>query len=422
MSKILIKSAKILNMDSSHHGKVRDVLVVNGKISEIGKLTSKADKEINAKGMILSSGWCDMRGWLADPGFEHKEDLNTGRKAAMEGGFTHVAVLPNNNPVTQSKNDVAYLKQRNNNELTQLHPIAAVSIDTEGKDLTEMIDLHQAGAVAFSDGLKQIWHSDILLKSIQYVQKFNGLVIDRPEDTNLNAFGVMNEGVISTSLGMKGMPNLGEDIVVQRNLSILEYAGGRLHLSCLSTKDAMAQIKTAKKKGLKVTCDIAAYQPLLEDSLLEGFDSNYKVNPPLRTKTDNKALIKALNEGVIDVIVSNHIPQDEECKKLEFDLADFGIVGFQTVAANLAKLGEEVPLEYLIEMVSTNPKRILGLTNIPIEEGNQADLTLFDPKATWIFDSKTNKSKSSNSPFFGSELKGRAVAAFNNGKSYISKL
>lgn len=422
MSKVLIKSVKISNTNSPHHGKVVDVLIANGEIKKIGKVTEEAKQVIDGKGKILSKGWVDMRSWFADPGFEHKEDLESGKMAAMEGGFTQVAVMPNNKPATQTKNDVSYIKSNNQNSLTQLLPLAALSIDTKGEELTEMIDLHTAGAIAFTDGIKPIWHSDILLKSLQYLQKFDGLVIDRPEDLYLNMFGVMNEGINSTMLGMKGMPNLAEDLTVERNLSILEYAGGRLHLTCMSSEKSLNMIKAAKKKGLKVTCDIASYQPLLDDSELATFDSSFKVNPPLRTKENNKAIIKALQDGTIDVIVSNHIPHDEECKKLEFDLADFGIIGLQTVAANLSSLSEKVDIDVLIEKVSTNPRVLLKLENETIKEGSVADLTLFDPNYEWTLNSKTNNSKSENSPYWKQSVKGKAIAVFNNGKSHISKI
>ncbi|QSE95905.1 dihydroorotase [Fulvivirga lutea] len=422
MAKVLIKSVTISNKGSAHHGKVVDVLVSGGEIKKIGKVTEEVKTTINGKGMILSSGWVDMRAWLADPGLEHKEDLESSRLAAADGGFTHVTALPNNQPVTQTKNDVAYIKGGNAGSLVQLHPIAAVTLGAKGEDLTEMIDLHTAGAIAFSDGLKPIWHSDILLKSLQYLQKFDGLLIDRPEDIHLNMFGVMNEGVESTMLGMKGMPNLSEDLIIQRNLSILAYSGGRLHLTCLSTEKSVALIKEARKKGLNVTCDIASYQPLLDDSALEGFDTSFKVNPPLRIQADNKALIKGLQDGTIDVIVSNHIPHDEECKKLEFDLADFGITSLQTVASNLSALSEKVDMHLLIEKVTTNPRNLLGLDAATIEEGAEADLTLFDPNAKWKLNSSSNKSKSVNSPYFNQELKGKAIAVFNNGQASVSSI
>lgn len=422
MTKILIKSIKILDKESSHHGKVKDVLIENGQIKEIGKIDAKANEVIDGKGKILSPGWVDMRAWLADPGYEHKEDLTSGREAAMAGGFTHVAVLPNTKPVTQSKNDVAYVRAGNQKALTQLHPIAAVTLDVKGEDLTEMIDLHEAGAIAFSDGLKPIWHSDILLKTLQYLQKFDGLLIDKPEDIHLNMFGVMNEGINSTILGMKGMPNLAEDIIVQRNLDILAYAGGRLHMTNVSTPHALSLIKNAKKKGLNVTCDIASYQTSFDDSALHDFDAAYKVNPPFRTAADNKAIIKGLQDGTIDAIVSSHIPHDEECKKLEYDLADFGINGLQTVATDIAKLSEKVEMELLIEKVTSAPRSLLKLDAATIEEGKSADLTVFDPNAEWTLNSKSNKSKSVNSPYWNQKLKGKAIAVFNNGQYQINNV
>jgi dihydroorotase len=420
MTKILIKSAKILDAGSSHHGKIKDVLIDKGQIVKIGKIEEKANQTIDAKGMILSLGWLDMRAWFADPGYEHKEDVNSGREVAMEGGFTGVALLPNNKPVTQSKNDISYLRSGNQDSLTQIYPIAAVTHDTKGEDLTEMIDLYTAGAVAFSDGLQPTWHSDILLKTLQYLQKFDGLLIDRPEDVHLNMFGVMNEGISSTMLGMKGMPNLAEDIIVQRNLDILAYSGGRLHMSCISTPHALSLIKAAKKKGLQITCDMAAYQTSFDDGALADFDTSYKVNPPFRTANDNKALIKGLQEDVIDVIVSGHVPHDEESKKLEYDLAEFGIISMQTVAANIAELAKKVEMEVLIEKLTTNPRKLLKLQINPIEEGIQADLTLFDPAASWVFDKKTNKSKSVNSPFWNKTMIGKTIAVFNNGKHHIN--
>ncbi|HNP19122.1 MAG TPA: dihydroorotase [Fulvivirga sp.] len=420
MTKILIKSAKILNQGSSHHGKVRDVLIDKDKIVKIGKISEKANQEIDAKGMVLSMGWFDMRAWFADPGFEHKEDITSGREAAMEGGFTGVALLPNNNPVTQTKNDISYLSSGNRLSITQVYPIAAVTHDTKGEDLTEMIDLHTAGAIAFSDGLKPIWHSDILLKTLQYLQKFDGLLIDRPEDIHLNMFGVMNEGMTSTMLGMKGMPTLAEELIVQRNLDILTYAGGRLHMSCISSDKSLALIRAARKKGLHITCDMASYQTSFDDSALKDFDTAYKVNPPFRTPAEIKALIKGLQDGTIDVIVSGHIPHDEECKKLEFDHADFGITSLQTVAANIASLSEKVEMELLIEKLTTNPRKLLKLPIHNIEEGEMADLTLFDPNHKWTLEPKTNKSKSVNTPFWKVPLKGKTVAIFNNGLYYIN--
>lgn len=422
MESILIKSATIIDESNAMNGKQTDVLIENGRIAKLGKIQAKADKEINAKGMLLSIGWFDMRASFGDPGYEHREDLESGIATAAAGGFTGVALMPNNKPVTQTKNEVSYLKSRNQRSITEIFPIAAVSIDAKGEELTEMIDLHHAGAVAFSDGIEPIWHTDILLKSLQYLQKFSGLLINKPEDIRLNLYGTMNEGINSTMLGMKGMPKLAEELIVQRDLELLAYAGGRLHFTNISSEKSVAMIKAARKKGLEVSCDVAAYQMLFDDSALAGFDTNFKVNPPFREKKDNKGLIKGIQEGTIEIIVSSHIPQDEENKKLEFDLAAFGVISLQTVAANLSTLSESVDMAILIKAVTVNPRKLLHL-NIPkMSEGEEANLTLFDPNHQWVLDNKSNVSKSKNSPHWGRELKGKALATFNNGMYHIDKV
>ena len=417
--KTLIKSAKVINKNSPFNGKVVDLLIDKGRIVEIGKVTSKADKIINAKGMLLSAGWFDMRSSFGDPGLEHKEDLFSGLAAATAGGFTGVALLPNTAPVIQSKNDIKYLLSRSNGNITSVYPIAAVTRSTKGEDFTEMIDLHEAGAMAFSDGHEPIWQSDILMKSLQYLQKFNGLLINKPEDKRLNMFGQMNEGISSTILGMKGMPKLAEEILIDRDIALLEYSGGKLHLSNISTAGAVDKIKAAKKKGLQITCDVASYQCLFDDNSLSSFDTNYKVNPPFRNKEDNQAVLKGIKDGTIDAIVSSHHPHDEESKKLEFDLADFGIISLQTVAANIAELSAKIDMEVLIDKITTSPRNILKLEQPLIEKGADANLTLFDPGMEWEFNGKSNYSKAVNSPYYGKIIKGLAVAVFNNKKEWF---
>lgn len=417
---VLIKSVQVIDQKSTYHKKKVDVLISNGKIKSIGKISNDKAKTIDAKGMILSVGWFDLRANFCDPGLEHKEDLYSGMEAAAAGGFTGVALLPNTKPAIQSKNDIKYIISRTADNIVDVYPMGAVTVDVKGEDFTEMIDLHEAGAVAFTDGEQPIWQSDILLKSLQYLEKFNGLLIDKPEDKRLNMFGQMNEGVNSTLLGMKGMPKLAEEVVIDRDLALLEYAGGRLHLSQISTAQSIAKIKLAKKKGLNLTCDVAVFQPLLDDSLLSSFDTNYKVNPPLREKEDNNAIVKGIKEGTIDVLVSSHTPHDEESKKLEFDLADFGIIGLQTVAHNIAQLSEKVDMELLIEKITDAPRSLLGLEQPKIEEGEVANLTLFAPSLEWTFDSKSNKSKSEFSPYYGKSIKGKAVAVFNKAQVVIN--
>ncbi|HMG91361.1 MAG TPA: hypothetical protein VK589_14950, partial [Chryseolinea sp.] len=265
--KILIQGPEILDASSPYHKKEKNVVINNGRIVEIGDKNFSADKVIRANGMKLSVGWFDLGTFIGDPGLEHKEDIDSASKAAAAGGFTGLAVLPNTSPCVQTKNEISYLIKGNDSQLVQIHPLAAVTKNNKGEELTEMIDLHEAGAVAFTDGLKPIWHTDILLKSLQYLQKFNGLLIDHPEDIWLNLFGQMHEGINSTRLGLKGMPRIAEDIAVNRNLDLLGYAGGRLHFSRLSSGRAVDLIRGAKKK-FNVSCDVTVYQALLDDSQL----------------------------------------------------------------------------------------------------------------------------------------------------------
>jgi len=417
--KILIQSAEILDPSSPFHLKVKNVLITNGRITEIGDRNYTADRVIKAEGMKLSPGWFDLGTFIGDPGQEHREDLESGTRAALAGGFTGIAVLPNTTPAIQSKNEIGYLTQGNENRLVQVYPMAAVTRNNKGEELTEMIDMHEAGAVAFTDGLKPVWHTDILLKSLQYLQKFDGVLIDHPEDNWLNLFGQMNEGLNSTMLGLKGMPRIAEEIAVARNLELLGYAGGRLHLSRLSTAKSLDLIRAAKRKLKNVTCDVIAYQALLDDTVLAGFDTNYKVNPPLRDRSDNDAIIKALKDGTIDVICSGHIPHDEESKNIEFDHAEFGMINLQTMGANLVALAEEVDWAILMEKITAAPRRLLHLEVPVIAEETRANLTLFDPARTWTLDERTNASRSKNSPWYGHKLTGKAVAVFNNSKHWF---
>jgi dihydroorotase len=416
--KILIQAAKILDSNSPFHKKEKNILIQNGRIADIGDKNFQADKIIKAEGMILSTGWFDLGTHIGDPGLEHKEDLDSVSKAAAAGGFTELATLPNTSPSIQTKNDVSYLTKSNGSRLVQIHPLASVTKNNKGEELTEMIDLHEAGAVGFTDGLKSIWHTDIFLKSLQYLQKFNGVLIDHPEDIWLNMFGQMHEGLNSALLGLKGMPSIAEEIAISRNIKLLTYAGGRLHLSRLSTSKSIGLVRAAKKK-MNVSCDIAAYQALLDDSMLSTFDTNYKTNPPLRSKSDNDSLIKGLKDGTIDVICSGHTPQDDESKSIEFDHADNGIINLQTFAANLVSLSKEVKWDMLIEKVTNGPRAVLGLEQPVIDVEAKANLTLLDPDRTWTLDEKTNFSKSKNSPWFKQALTGKTVAVFNNDKQWL---
>jgi dihydroorotase len=411
--KILLKAIQIFDPRSPHHKKKKNVLIENGILAEIGDTNYRSDLVIQRKDLKVSPGWFDMRSDFCDPGYEHKEDLISGRNVAAAGGFTEVMILPNTHPVIQSKNEVSYVISGNQSHLVQIHPMGAVTDQTNGEELTEMIDLHTAGAKAFSDGKNPIWHTDILLKSLLYLQKFNGLLINRPEDTMLTRLGSMNEGLNSTILGLRGMPRLGEELMIERDIRILDYAGGKIHFSNISTEEAVKSIRRAKKKGMKITCDVAAHHLMLEDGALIDFDTNYKVNPPLREARDMKAIRKGLDDGTIDAIVSSHTPQDEESKKLEFDFAEFGMLGLQTVFPIMNSIDPK--LLWLDKIISA-PRNILGLPVPEIIKGAPANLTLFDPELKWTFDGRENKSKSMNSPFLGQKFKGKALGVFNNNK------
>lgn len=417
--KVLIQSATISDSGSPFHQKQKNVLIQGGRIIEIGAKTGSADKVIDGEGMILSAGWVDIGTYVGDPGLEQKEDLESIAKAAAAGGFTEIAILPNTTPAIQTKNEVNYILKGNGQRLVQIYPMGAVTLKNQGEELTEMIDLNAAGAIAFTDGLKTIWNTGILLKSLQYLQKFDGLLINHSTDIWLNLFGQMNEGPNSTKLGLKGMPTIAEDVAVKRDLELITYAGGRLHFSRVSSSRALESIRAAKKKKLNVTCDIAGYQALLDDSLLEDFDTNYKVDPPLREKTELTAMINALKDGTIDVLVTGHLPQDAESKVVEFDHADFGMINIQTFASQISALSKHVDVHELIEKVTRTPRTLLKLEHPTIDKDARANLTLFDPKEKWIFDESANLSRSQNSSWLGKEVQGKVKAVFNNTKHWI---
>lgn len=415
--KIQIKSADIVNPSGITSG--MNILVEEGVIKAVTKENLSADKVITGDGLIVSPGWVDMNTLMGDPGFEHKEDIISLGNAAAAGGFTEVACLPNTKPVIQNKDVISYIKSRSSSQLVDVHPIAAVTLDNAGKEITEMIDLNQAGAVAFSDGIYPIWHTDVLLKALQYTQKFDGVVIQRPEDRLLSALGQMNEGTMSTMLGLKGIPVLAEEITVMRDLKVLEYTGGKLHFSMISTSSSLNMIKEARRKGLKVSCDIASYQIALDDTVLSGFDTNYKVNPPLRDKKQVEAFKKALKEGVIDAVVSGHRPHEIEAKELEFDQAEFGIIGLQT-AFPLLNTYVDLDLLGLVKKLCFNPRNLLGLPIPEVKEGALANLTVFDRKADFILNRNDILSKSKNSPFIDKKLKGKVIAVFNQTKQFLN--
>lgn len=432
MMSVLLKSVTVIDETCPFHLKKADIIIKEGVITDLRDPSDSLGqgesdlKVIPCAGSYVSAGWMDMQANFCDPGNEHKEDLSSGSQAAAAGGFTEVMLMPNTQPVIQTKNDILYL-QRGTRHLVRLHPVAAVTRDTKGEELTEMIDLHQAGAVAFSDGTQPLWHTQVMLKALQYVQKFDGLLINRPEDIHLNMFGTMHEGVQSTLLGMKGMPALAETVVIERDLSLLTYIAElavdkppRLHFSNVSSAASVELIRQAKSKGLQISCDVAAHQLYFKDSDLTDFDTNYKVNPPLRTAEDIKALKDGLKDGTIDVIVSAHQPQDEESKKCEFDLAAFGMASLQTLFPMLASLvSDTLPLELLIKKITVAPRQLLKMASPSIKVNKPVNMTLFRPDQYWQMNEATNFSKSKNNPLFGKELKGKVLAVFRDQHSWM---
>lgn len=417
----LIRAALIVNSNSPHHLSQKDLLISNGKIAKIGDVPDYEGEIIEVQGLRVSPGWFDMRAHYHDPGEEHKEDLESGSAAAAAGGFTEVLLLPNTTPCADSKNVVAYYEKWNRGAAVKLHAAAAISQKCEGRQLTEMIDLYRAGALAFTDGTAPVWHTDIMLKSLQYLQKINGLLINRPEDQMLTAFGTMHEGEVSTRMGVKGMPATSEEVMIKRDLQLLEYVGGRLHFSLLSTQGAVELVRQAKKQGLKVTADVGIHHLIFEDEALRlrAYDTNLKVSPPFRLREDRMALIEGLKDGTIDVIVSDHQPHDQESKKLEFDLADFGVIGQQSFYAELLSVfGEETDL--MIEKITSSPRFILGVKQPRISEGEEACLTLYSPEGSWHYSTDVNQSKSEASPFMGQDMKGKVVGIVNDGQKLIN--
>ncbi len=417
--KLLIKQVTILDASSPHNGKARDVLIESGvirKIAEAASIVDQADRTFDGKGKHLSIGWFDLHARFCEPGFEYKEDLLSGCKAAAAGGFTGVLCMPSTHPAIQSKSEIEFIRNKVKNEVTEVFASGALSVNRAGKDLSEMYDMSQAGALAFTDDKSPVQDAGLLLRALMYAKNFNGLVMSFANDENISVHGQMNEGVTSTQLGLKGIPALAENIMINRDLFLAGYAESKIHFSTISSAKSVELIREAKKSGMKVTCDVAAHQLLLDDSSLDDFDTHYKVKPPLRTKEDMEALKQGLADGTIDGICSDHSPEDVENKKKEFDLAEFGIIALQTAfaVANTA-LQKTIPPGKFIEKFTVNPRKILSLPVPVFKEGEQANLTLFDFDTEWKVESHGILSKSKNTPFMGKTLKGKAIAVFNRG-------
>ncbi|MBL4670292.1 MAG: dihydroorotase [Flavobacteriales bacterium] len=416
----LIKSAKIVDSNSKFNGKTVDILIEKGIINKIGKdlKNPKKVEEISFKGLHVSTGWFDMRANFCDPGHEYKEDLNSGLKAAAKGGFTGVMVMPDTTPANSTKSGIEYIINKTKGNIVNALPAGSLSHNCEGKEIAEMYDMHSAGAIAFTDNKKSISKSSLLNRALLYSQSFNGLIIDFPNDKELSNGGQMNEGVVSTQLGLKGIPALAEELMVNRDIYLAEYCNSRIHLSNISTKKSVTLIREAKKKGLRITADVNSYHLLLDETELLNFDNNCKVTPPLRTKEDIKALIAGVKDGTIDVICSDHTPEDIENKQCEFDHAAFGMINLQTSFA-AANTNGKIVLEDLITKITSAPREILGLNVLEIKEGEQANITLFNPTEKWSLKKEAIVSKAKNTPLIGRELTGRVYGVINNNQMIL---
>jgi dihydroorotase len=420
----LIRKATVIDASSPYHGKVVDLYIEGDKITSIGTdLKRKADQTIDIAGAHVSPGWVDIGVQVSDPGYEHREDLRSVSAAAAAGGFTTIAAQPNTSPAVDGKTEVAYLKQFSRGKLVDILPIGAITVKCQGKDITEMIDMHHAGAIAFSDGSQAIADNGMILRALEYVKAFQGIVINQPLDRTLAFEGQMHEGVVSTSLGMKGIPNLAEDLMVQRDIYLTQYADSRLHLANLSSQFAVELVRRAKAKGLSITCSVAALNLAYDDRALMEFNSQFKVLPPLRNNEDIEALKQGLKDGTIDLIGSNHVPLEEEAKKLEFPYADFGAIGLETTYALVNTHLEGVLSQTeLVEKLATNPRRIFNLEEVMVREGAKANVSIFHPQHRWTFGMEHIHSKSHNTPLLGMQMKGKVIGVINNGLAFINPL
>jgi dihydroorotase len=413
---LLIKSATIIDPNSPFNQQTVDILLEKGVITRIAPEIETEAEVFDAEGKYVSPGFFDLNCNIGELGLETKEDLYTGTKAAAAGGFTGVALMPNTIPPVHSKAEIEYLLNRAKKNLVDVYPLGAISHKREGKDLAEMYDMYLSGARAFTDGNRPVQDAGLMERALLYAQGFDALVFSYPEDTAIAGKAKINEGEMSTLLGMKGIPSLAEELMIARDLYLAEYTVSKIHFSTISTTRSVELIREAKRKGIEVTCDVAAHHLVLTDEALAGFDSLYKVKPPLRTRDDVDALIEGLKDGTIDAIVSQHTPHEIQFKDVEFEVAEYGIIGLQTAFSLALKAGLDI--ELVIQKLAIGPREILNIDIPVLAEGQPANLVVFDPQAEWEYNGKNNRSKSGNSPFLGQHLKGKILLTTNNNYLY----
>ena len=414
----LLKSAIIIDANSQFNNQKKDILIRNGIIEKIEDSISPKSNftVVDLENLHVSSGWFDSSVSFGEPGYEERETIANGLHTAAKSGFTAVAVNPNTAPITDNKSAVEFLKNKANGYATKLFPIAALTQQSQGKEMAELYDMQQSGAVAFGDYNRPIENDNLMKVALLYAQNFNGLVMSFPKNLSIGGEGLAHEGINSTKLGLKGIPALAEHLQIARDLFLLEYTGGKLHIPTISTQASVALISEAKKKGLQVTCSVSAHHLMLSDAELATFDGNFKVSPPLRTNKDCEALINGVKSGVIDIITSDHNPIDIEHKKVEFSAAKIGTIGLETL---FGAIHTKLSLSESIACITTKPRAIFHIEPTHIGIGEKADITLFDPNKRYTFSEDRILSTSKNSVFLGKLLKGKAYGIFANNQLVI---
>lgn len=415
---LIFKNAVIIDKNSPFNNKVADIQVESGTIIKIGtNLAVPAGYEVIAyDGFHISRGWFDSSVSFGEPGYEERETISNGLTVAARSGFTNVAIQPNNNPVADNQGAINFLLHKATGSATLVHPIGALTKGSEGKDIAELFDMKNAGAVAFGDYNKPLADANLLKIALQYVQDFDGLVIAYAQDDKIKGKGVVHEGIVSTRLGLKGIPALAEEIQVARNLTLLEYTGGKIHIPTVSTSKSVGLIRNAKARGLNVTCSVAVHHLALTDEVLENFDTRYKVLPPLRPETERQALIEGVLDGTIDIITSDHNPIDIENKKMEFDMAKDGTIGLESAFGALMTV---LPHDIIVDKFTAG-KDIFKINNPAIAEGAEACFTLFTVNGSGTFSKENIMSRSKNSAFLGIQTKGKVYGIFNNNKLILN--
>lgn len=412
----IIQGVKIIDPTSPYHLIEKAIRIHNGIIVEIADNIINENAEVfNFPNACVSVGWMDTLASFGDPGHEYKETIATGTEAAAAGGFTSVCLMANTEPALHSKAEIEYIINKSASNLVSVFPYGAITRKREGKDLTEIYDMHNAGAVAFSDAETGIHDAGILLRSLQYVKPFNGVIIDIPNDHKIVGNANINEGTMSVQLGMYGIPDVLEELMVIRDIKLAEYADSNIHLGVISSARCLPHIREAKQRGIHVTVGIAAYQLYFDESVLHDYDTRFKVNPPLRKKEDITALIAALKDGTIDVICSYHLPHENDAKDVEFEYAAFGMESLEASfgAAGYA-LQNELTTEQIVQLLAINPRKILNMPIPGIAENAKAELTIFDADKVWQFEKDNIRSKSANTAFIGMPMKGKPLAVINN--------